>query len=447
MSKTIKLRKGLDIRLKGKAEKKWLTVPKSQTYAICPEDFIGIIPKPIAKEGDELKAGSPLFYSKDQPEVIVSSPVSGRLLQIKRGEKRKILAFVIGPSAEQQYEHGNVNLNQLTGEELRNVLLKSGLWAFIRQRPYNIIAHPHSVPKAIFISGFDSAPLAPDLEFILEGEQENIQAGVNLFKKMVDVPVFVGLEANRTSIFEKIQGIEINYFNGPHPAGNVGVQIHHISPINKGEVVWVIQPEDLAVIGRYAITGKYDVRRKIALVGSQLSTPAYLETIQGSSISSLINNNSIGESNRYISGNVLTGINKGKDGYLGFYDRMISVIPEGNKYEFLGWALPGFNKFSMSRSYFSWLKPKKDFVIDTNLHGGERAYVMTDQYEKVVPMDILPQQLVKAAIIKDIDLMEKLGIYEVAEEDLALCEFVCTSKIEVQSIIREALDIIRSEMS
>ncbi len=447
MSKTIKLRKGLDIRLKGKAEKRWLPIPASQTYAICPEDFIGIIPKPIAKEGDELKAGSPLFYSKDNPEIIVASPVSGRLLEIKRGEKRKILAFIIEASNEQIYEQSVDNINDLKGQDLIKALLKVGLWSFIRQRPYNIIANPNSTPKSIFISGFDTAPLAPDLEFILDGEQENIQAGINLIKKIVDVPIFVGIEPNRNSIFEKIQGIQINYFSGPHPAGNVGVQIHHIHPINKGEVVWTIQPEDLAVIGRYALTGKYDVRRKIALVGSQLSIPAYIETMQGAKISTFIENNSTGENNRYISGNVLTGINKGKDGYLGFYDRMVSVIPEGNKYEFLGWAMPGLNKFSMSRSYFSWLRPKKEFVLDTNYHGGVRAYVMTDQYEKVVPMDILPQQLVKAAIIKDIDLLEKLGIYEVVEEDLALCEYVCTSKIEVQSIIREALDLIRSEMS
>lgn len=447
MSKTIKLRKGLDIRLKGKAEKKWLNVSKSPVYAICPEDFIGLIPKPIAKEGDEIKAGSPLFYSKDHPEIIVSSPVSGRLKQIKRGEKRKILAFEIESSQEQLFEENVLDLTRLSGKELREAMLKLGLWAFIRQRPYNIIAHPQSIPKAIFISGFDTAPLAPDLEFILEGEIDNIQAGINLIKKLENVPVFVGIKASSNSIFEKITGIEINYFSGPHPAGNVGVQIHHINAINKGEVVWIIQPEDLVVIGRYALTGKYDVRRKVALVGSQVSTPAYVETIQGASISSLVKNNTVGANNRYISGNVLTGIHKGESGYLGFYDRMISVIPEGNKYEFLGWALPGLNKFSMSRTYFSWLRPQKEFVIDTNYHGGVRAFVMTDQYEKVVPMDILPQQLVKAAIIKDIDLMEKLGIYEVVEEDLALCEFVCTSKIEVQSIIREALDIIQSEMS
>jgi len=446
MSKTIKLRKGLDIRLKGRAEQQWLNVPSSLLYGVCPQDFIGLIPKPLLKEGDEVKAGTPLFYHKDIPEIVVSSPVSGKLSQIKRGEKRKILAFIIEPNGEITYNEG-VNISQLSGESLREALLKTGLWAYIKQRPYNIIAHPQSNPKAIFISGFDTAPLAPDLEFILQDENQTLQAGINVLKKLVQVPIYVGLKANKKSVFESIQGIELNYFDGPHPAGNVGVHIHHIDPINKGEVVWTIQPEDLVIIGRYALTGKYDATRKIALVGSQVQHPAYIKTIQGASITSLTHNNIIGENNRYISGNVLTGLNKGHDGFLGFYDRMISVIPEGNKYEFLGWALPGFNKFSMSKTFFSWLAPKKEYAIDTNYHGGKRAYVMTGQYEKVVPMDILPQQLVKAAIIKDVDLLEKLGIYEVVEEDLALCEFVCTSKIEVQSIIREALDTIRSEMS
>lgn len=448
MSKTIYLKKGLDIRIKGEANKKLLIPTPSDIYAICPDDFQGLIPKPLLKEGDEVKAGTPVFYSKDHPEVLICSPVSGKLSLIKRGEKRKILAFEIEPSQEQLFENHPFDISKLDGQELREAMFKTGLWAFIRQRPYHIIAHPQSNPKAIFISGFDTAPLAPDMEFILEGEKENLQAGVNLLKKLINVPINVGLKKGVASVFENIQGIEINYFNGPHPAGNVGVQIHHINPINKGEMVWVIQPEDLAVIGRFALTGKYDVSRKIAIVGSQVKEPAYVKTIQGAKISTLCSYTTISENSRYISGNVLTGKNAGnEDGYLGFYDRMISIIPEGNYDEFLGWAMPGINKFSMSRTFFSWLNPKKKYIIDTNFHGGERAFVMTDQYEKVVPMDILPQQLVKAAIIKDIDLLEKLGIYEVVEEDLALCEFVCTSKIEVQSIIREALDLIRSEMS
>lgn len=447
MSKTINLKKGLDIRLKGKAEKKLLSPSKSDTYAVCPDDFLGIIPKPLVKEGEEVKAGTPLFYIKDHPEILVCSPISGKLSQIKRGEKRKILAFEIEPTQEQQFENYPFDISKLSGQELREAIFKTGLWAFIRQRPYNILAHPQSNPKAVFISGFDTSPLAPDMEFILEGEKENLQAGINLIKKLADVPVFAGLKKGTSSVFESLQGIEINYFSGPHPAGNVGVQIHHISPINKGEIVWVIQPEDLAVIGRFVLNGKYDVNRKIAVTGSQVSEPAYVKVIQGAKMSSICSLFTISENSRYISGNVLTGRNAGKDGYLGFFDHMLSVIPEGNKFEFLGWAMPGLKKFSMSHTFFSWLSPKKEFVIDTNYHGGERAYVMTGQYEKVVPMDILPQQLVKAAIIKDVYLLEKLGIYEVVEEDLALCEFVCTSKIEVQSIIREALDLIHSEMS
>lgn len=447
MPQIIKLKKGLDIRLKGKPQEIMLPKVPYKQIGLSPDDWVGFIPKPIVKEGEQVSVGSPVFYHKDNPDIVIASPVSGVLKQIVRGEKRKILSFVIEPDGNQTHVSHNVDISKLSGDELQKALLSAGLWAFIRQRPYNIIAVPGSKPKAIFISGFDTAPLAPNLEFILKDEKDALQAGINVLKNLANVPIHVGLKANTPSIFEQLNGVEITYFEGPHPAGNVGVQIHHVNPINKGEVVWVVRPEDVVVIGRYVLTGKYDVRRKIAVVGSQIQQPAYAETLLGVDIASITQGNVIGENNRYISGNVLTGRNATLNGFLGFYDRMITVIPEGNYYEFLGWAMPGFKKFSLSRTFFSWLFPNKEYVIDTNYHGGERAYVMTGQYEKVVPMDILPQHLVKAALIKDIDLLEKLGIYEVVEEDLALCEFVCTSKIEVQKIIRETLDYIRSEMS
>ncbi len=447
MPKYIKLKIGLDIPLKGKPQEILLKEITPLTVGICPDDFVGFVPKPLKKEGEPVLAGMPLLYNKDYPEIVVASPVSGILKQIVRGEKRKILSFIIENDQKQTPHTERYDLKQLQGNELRQALLKSGLWSYIRQRPYNIVALPDSKPKAIFISGFDTAPLAPNLEFILKDEKEALKEGLQILKKLAPVPIHVGLRANTHSVFEDIEGIEITYFEGPHPAGNVGVHIHHVDPINKGDVVWVIRPEDVVIIGRYALTGNYDVRRCIAITGSQVVQPGYINTIQGAAIDAIVKGNIIGENNRYISGNVLTGRNAGLNGFLGFYDRMISIIPEGNYYEFMGWARPGFKKFSMSRTFFSWLMPKKEYVIDTNYHGGERAYVMTGQYEKVVPMDILPQQLVKAAIIEDIDLLEKLGIYEVVEEDLALCEFVCTSKIEVQSIIRKALDLIRSEMS
>ncbi len=450
MARTYHLKKGLNIRIKGKAEKQWLSQVSLTEAAVCPDDFIGLTPKPLLKEGERVKAGTGLFYDKDFPEIQIASPVSGVLKQIKRGAKRKIEAFIIEADKDIEYDtsFAGVSFENLSPQEWKEIFLKSGLWAFIRQRPFNTIANPSLQPKAIFLSAFDTAPLAPDLEFILQGEESYLQSGIEAFKKLVNVPIYVGIQEGHPSVFEQLKGIEINYFSGPHPAGNVGVQIHHVNPINKGETVWVIRPEDLVVIGKFVQKKIYDVSRTIAIVGSELHQTGYIKTIQGAKINQLIIKSNISNDNsRFISGNVLTGRNAGYEGYLGFYDRMITVIPEGNQYEFMGWAMPGFNKFSMSRAFFSWLRPKKEYVLNTNYHGGERAYVMTGQYEKVVPMDILPQQLVKAAIIKDIDLMEKLGIYEVVEEDLALCEFVCTSKIEVQKIIREALDYIRSEMS
>ncbi|MCX7862486.1 MAG: Na(+)-translocating NADH-quinone reductase subunit A [Bacteroidales bacterium] len=447
MPTIIKLKKGLDIRLKGKPQEIILTTEPYKQVGICPDNLPGFIPKPLIKEGEEVLVGSSLFYHKDIPEMVVASPVSGTLKQIKRGEKRKILSFIIEPDGKQTPTNSNMDISKLSDDDLRKAMLSTGLWSFIIQRPYNIIAIPTLQPKAIFISGFDTAPLAPNLEFILHDEKETLQAGINVLKRLVDVPIYVGLKSNTTSVFEQINGIHITYFDGPHPAGNVGIHIHHVSPINKGEIVWTIRPEDLVIIGRYELTGMYDVRRTIAVVGSQVKQPAYVKTIQGADIATIVKNNIYGENNRYISGNVLTGKNATIEGFLGFYDRMISVIPEGDRYEFLGWAMPGFNKFSLSRTFFSWLFPKKEYVIDTNYHGGERAYVMTGQYEKVLPMDILPQHLIKAALSKDIELLEKLGIYEVVEEDLALCEFVCTSKIEVQHILREALDFVRKEMS
>ncbi len=450
MTKTIRLKKGLDIRIKGKAEKQWLPEVAVSEVGICPDDFIGLVPKPLVKEGEKVKAGSPLFYHKDFPQIVIASPVSGILKEIKRGAKRKIEAFVIESDDILTYDDTFVkeSFESYTSAQWKEFFLKSGLWAYIRQRPFNIVADPNALPQAIFISSFDTAPLAPDLEFILSEDQRYLQIAIDTLKKLVDVPVYVGLKEGMPSVFENINNIEIFYFSGPHPAGNVGVQIHHIRPINKGEVVWVIRPEDLVVIGKYVVEKRYDVRRTIIMAGSQLKQRGYVKTIQGAKLSQIIDKSLLEPTeSRFISGNVLTGSNVGYDGYLGFYDRMISVIPEGKYYEFIGWAMPGFKKYSVSRTFFSWLMPKKEYVLDTNYHGGERAFVMTGQYEKVVPMDILPQQLVKAAIIKDIDLMEKLGIYEVVEEDLALCEFVCTSKIEVQKIIREALDYIRSEMS
>ncbi len=450
MANVIRLKKGLNIPLIGKVQTKFLESNPIKDVAIYPDDFLGIVPKPIFKEGEKIKAGEPLFYHKDNPDVLVVSPVSGSLKAIKRGIKRKIEAFIIEKDPEIEYsdKFSNIDIDSLNSDQIKTFLLQSGLWVYLRQRPYNIVAIPDSKPKAIFISAFDTAPLAPDLEFILKDDGEYLQQAIYLLKKLVNVPIYIGLKEGVPSIFEQIKDININYFSGLHPVGNVGVQIHHIYPINKGEIVWTIRPEDLVVIGKYVVHKKYNASRIIAVVGSQLKETGYVKTIQGAKLTSFIpTKNVIGNNNRYVSGNVLTGRKIECNWHLGFYDRMVTVIPEGDEYEFLGWAMPGFKKYSVSRTFFSWLMPKKEYVINTNYNGGERAFVITGQYENVVPMDILPQHLVKAAITKNIDLMEKLGIYEVVEEDLALCEFVCTSKIEVQKIIREALDYVRTEMS
>ena len=445
----VKIRKGLNIPLKGKAKTDFLQVEKSKLFSLIPDNFIGVIPKPLVKADDLVKAGSPIFYHKDNPEIKFASPVSGKVIAINRGERRKILNFVIESDGKEEYVQNNMKeIASITKDEAVKLMLDNGLWPFIIQRPYGIIAKPTDTPKAIFISGFDSAPLAPDLNLILKDEEKNFQAGIDILKKLTDGKIHIGLSAKSdNSFFKNINGTEFTQFSGPHPAGNVGVQIHHVMPICKGDLIWTIRPEDVVVIGRFFNKGIYDVSRIVSLAGSEVKESGFVKTIAGAQMSSICNGKISEKNNRIISGNALTGLLSSIDGYLGFYDRMITVIPEGDYYEFLGWAMPGLKKFSMSKAFASWLTPGKEYSLDTNYHGAERAFVMTGEYEKVVPMDILPQHLIKAALIQDIDLMENLGIYEVIEEDLALCEFVCTSKFEVQEILRNALNFIKNEMS
>jgi Na+-transporting NADH:ubiquinone oxidoreductase subunit A len=329
-------------------------------------------------------------------------------------------------------------------------MLDNCLWPFLKQRPLDIIANHAVKPKAIFISGFNSAPLAPDQDLIVHGKGKEFQAGVDALAKLTDGKVHLSLDArNKASeVFTKSKNVTLHYFNGPHPAGNVGIQIHHIDPLNKGESIWYAHPQQVLAIGRLFLEGKYNPERIVALTGSEIKKTGYYKTIIGASIKEMVSKNTTDETLRYISGDVLTGKKIRKDGYISFYDDQVTVIPEGNYYEFFGWAKPGINKFSVSRTFLSkWLKPAKKHRLDTNLHGGERAYVMTGEYERVIPMDIYPVQLVKAIMIEDIDLMENLGIYEVDEEDFALAEVICTSKINVQQVIRQGLDLMRSEMS
>jgi Na+-transporting NADH:ubiquinone oxidoreductase subunit A len=450
MSKVIKIKKGLNISMLGTAEKIIKKADQAEFYAVKPTDFIGIRPKLVVKVGDKVKAGSPIFYDKFQPEVQFTAPVSGEIVEINRGERRVILEIVIKADATIEYEDFQVeNPKDLSREQIVEVLQKSGLWPSIRQRPYSTIANPEDNPKAIFISAFDSAPLAPDMDYITKDCVSCFQNGINVLSKLTDGKIHLNINADypAAETFTNAKGVEINKFIGPHPSGNVGIQINKIDPINKGDIVWYTYPQEIIAIGRLFETGIYDATKIVALSGSEVKKPKYYKIINGASIKNIAQDNIKEGEQRYISGNVLTGSKIAKDGYVGYYDNQVTVIPEGKYYEFFGWALPGFKKHSASRTVFSWLIPSRKFKLDTNFHGGNRAYVMTGEYEKVFPMDIYPVQLIKSILIEDIDKMEQLGIYEVAEEDFALCEYVCTSKTEVQSIIRTGLDLMRKEMS
>jgi Na+-transporting NADH:ubiquinone oxidoreductase subunit A len=449
MSKVIKIRKGLNIKLRGKAEKILVKAEPSDRYAVKPTDFPGLTPKMLLKEGDAVKAGTPLFMDKNRPEVLFASPVSGTLEAVVRGEKRRILEVVVKADGKDVSEDfSKAKPASLTKEAITEYLLAGGVWPFIRQRPYAVIANPQDTPKSIFISCFDTAPLGPDYDYIYQNVDPDFQTGIDTLAKLTSgkVHLCVHTDYPPAANFSKAKNVEIHEFSGPHPSSNVGVQIHHIDPVNKGEAVWYVNPQDVTVIGRLMSKAEFDVSKTIVLCGSEINTPRYYKVKGGCRITAFADNVKAGNV-RYISGNVLTGTHIAADGYLGFYDSQMTVIPEGDHYEFIGWALPGFGKYSAGRTFFSWLTPNKEYDLDTNVHGGHRALVMTGQYEKVFPMDIYPEHLVKAILAGEIEKMEQLGIYEVAEEDFALCEFVCTSKTDVQSIIRDGIDMMIKEMS
>lgn len=450
MSSTVKLKKGLNIILHGEPGRVLSDKIQSTLYAVKPVDFPRLTPKLCIKAGDNVKAGTPLFFDKVRPDVKFTSPVSGKVFEIKRGAQRKLLEIVIEKAGNEYEDFGRGDVSLLTRDQIKGKMLAAGLWPAIRQRPYNIIADPAAVPKAVFISGFDTAPLAPDYNFIIENSSGTLfQTGLNILSRLTDGRVNLILNA-KTSLpdaFKNATGVDISFFSGPHPAGNVGVHIHHLNPVNKGEVVWFINLQDVITLGRLFTEGIYNPEKIVALAGSEVIVPGYYKVISGTSISGIIRDNIKPGNLRYISGNVLTGSKIESDGYIGFYDSLVSVIPEGDYFEFFGWLKPGLDKFSFSRTFASSLRPGKVFRLDTNMHGGHRAFVMTGQYEKVLPMDIYPMQLLKAILAGDIDMMENLGIYEVAEEDFALCEFICPSKIEIQSILRQGLDIMAKEMN
>ena len=450
MSNDIKIKKGLDIKLRGEAEKTIENAITSNFFTLRPEDFHGVTPKLIAKVGTKVKAGEPVFCDKSNEAIQFVSPVSGEVIDIDRGEKRKILAIKIQADKEQVYkDYGKLDVVNAKDEDIKKHLLASGCWPFIKQRPYDVIANPNKSPKAIFISGYASAPLAADLDFTLHGKEAELQAAISALGKLTEGQVHVCVNKKGNSPLAGLTGITLHKISGPHPSGNVGTQINKIDPINKGEVVWTVNPQDLVIIGELLLTGKFNAERIVALVGSSVKKPRYFRAKIACEVASMIYDNGIDKSEdvRIISGNVLTGKQVKPDGYLRYYNNTITVIPEGDDYEFFGWTKPVFNKISISRALtFSWLTPNKKYDLNTNTNGEHRAFVVTGNYEEVFPFDIYPMQILKACMYKDLDEMEALGMYEVAPEDFALTEFVCVSKQPHQKIIREGLDLMLKEI-
>ncbi|GIM58448.1 Na(+)-translocating NADH-quinone reductase subunit A [Capnocytophaga canimorsus] len=449
MSNDIRIRKGLDIHLEGEAEKITRQLPLAKMYGLKPSDFHSVVPKLIAKEGTEVKAGEAVFHDKKDERVLFPSPVSGKIAEIVRGERRKILEIKILPDTEQVFkDFGSKDPAKMSAEQIKDFLLSTGAWTFIKQRPYDIIAGADTTPKAIFVSACKTNPLAPDYDYVLKGKEKQLQTALTALAKLTTGKVHVSVFKNSSlSPFRNLKDIVLHNVSGPHPAGNVSTQIAKIDPINKGEVVWVVTPQDLVVMGELFLTGKLNLTRTLALTGACVEKPQYVSVIAGAQVDSVVSGNLKKEKSRVISGDVLTGKKVSEDGFLGYYDDQVTAIPEGDDYEFFGWNKPVFNKVSTTRAMtFSWLNPKKKYNLNTNTNGEHRAFVMTGMYEEVFPLDIYPMQLLKACLYKDLDELENLGAYEIAPEDFALTEFVCVSKQPHQKIIREGLDLMMQEL-
>lgn len=446
MSKIVKLKKGFDLKLVGNAPLEMANFAAAQTFAIKPTDFPGIQrPKVLVNEGDTVKAGTPILLDKAMDQVIYAAPVSGEIVEIKRGEKRKLLEIKI--LADQNITHENFGAIGLSQDRdaLAAKLASTGVWPNIIQRPYGVVANPADSPKAIFVSAFDTHPLAPDNGFALKGEEKYFQAGIDALAKLAQGKVHVNVDGSKPvpAVFSGVKNAQVNQFSGPHPAGNVGVQIHHLDPINKGDIAWTVSPYGVIQIGKAVLEGIYDASRVVALTGSELTKTGYVKTYSGANVSSFVKGNLNSGNVRVISGNPLTGEKISLDGFLGFYHSQVTVIPEGDQEEFLGWLLPSTSKLSFHKALgmFSFLN-KGEFKVDTNTHGEERPFVVTGAFEKVLPMDILPTFLFKAIIAEDYDEMEELGIYELVEEDVALCEFVDPSKNELQTLVRHGIELL-----
>jgi len=449
MSTITTIKKGLEIKLVGEAEKT-ITEVHAKHVALKPTDFTGVFPKLLVKEGAEVKAGTPIFFDKYRDNIVFTSPVSGVVSEIKRGAKRKLLEIRIDvDSKNERVDFGSADPKKLNKESVSEKLLKSGLWSLIKQRPYSVIANPDDSPKAIHISGFDNGPLGPDYDFILHGKGEIFQAGIDALAHLTKgkVNLNVHTDLTKTKVLLNSKNAQINQVNGKFPSGMLGPQIAALDPINKGDIIWVVNVQDVLIIGELFLSGKFNSEKLIAVTGSEVLKPRYIRTNIGVCLDNILKDHVSEGKNRYISGSPLTGTQVESNGYLGWYDNQITVLPEGLDARFLGWITPNFDLFSVSRAMFSWLSPNKKYKLTTNLNGGERAFVMTGQFEKVFPFDIYPMQLIKAVMAEDIDMMEQLGIYEVEAEDFALLEFISTSKIEIQTIMHNGLEFLRKELS
>ena len=435
MEPLYKIKKGLDIMLEGAAEQQLAVCPLAETYAVKPADFNGIVPKLAVKEGCSVKAGDPLFVDKATEKIAVVSPVSGTVKAIERGERRKLLRICIESDGKQDYKSFNApDPEKASGEEVHALMLEAGMAAFLRQRPYDVIADPEQKPKSIFVSAFSTMPLAADFSFVAKGREGDFKTGIAALSRIA--PVYVGINPQQiNSELLPITHAKVSVFSGPNPAGNVGVQINHIDPVNKGETVWTMGAEHVIMLGELFRTGKVNLTRRIAVAGSMITAPTYVETLIGAPMTSIIG------------GNPLVGERSGMDDYLGAFCTEVCAIPEGDDVnEAFGWIMPRLNQFSTSRSYFSWLFGKsKKYDLDCRIKGGERHIIMSGEYDRVFPMDIYAGYLIKAIITGDIDRQEALGIYEVAPEDFAVAEFVDSSKLELQKIVREGLDLLRKE--
>ncbi|EHO73477.1 Na(+)-translocating NADH-quinone reductase subunit A [Segatella maculosa] len=447
MANVIKLRKGLDINLRGRADKGTVEPVKSADCALVPESFGGVVPKVVVREGDSVRAGDALFVDKKHPEVKFASPVSGTVEAIVRGDRRKVLCVKLKADEVQQYvAFGLKDVASLDGEAVKLALLEAGLFGYIQQLPYAVATTPDTTPKAIFVSAFRDMPLASDFEVELKGNEKDFQTGLTALSKIQKTYLGVGVRQTASALVDA-KDVEINVFDGKCPAGNVGVQVNHVSPVNKGEVVWTVDPAAVIFIGRLFNTGKVDLRRVIAVAGSEVKTPSYVETLVGTSLGAVLEGRlKATEHVRIINGNPLTGRKSTLEDYIGAHTSEVTAIPEGDdNNELLGWILPRVNQYSTSRSYFSWLLRKKEYDLDARVKGGERHMIMSGEYDKVLPMDIYGEYLIKAIIAEDIDKMEQLGIYEVSPEDFAVAEFVDSSKLELQKIVRNGLDMLRKE--